>query len=236
MNSGNKLLLGILAFVVACVVGYALFSESITITGSASAKGDGDIDVSCTKGVSDSLLQGIDITRKEAKEGGYQNDSCTVDGMNVSFNTELLYPTATRYFTVKVTNKGNIKATYDNSDGLKTKEGEFCYDGQNTGGVKDGVIKESDDCISAASFDLNFIEVGPIAIETKDGTILGFDSDDLSKYYNEDTGIITIDNNESIIFIAVNSWLDDPIASSDFTDLFARQSRTYEFVLNQKLD
>ena len=77
MNSGNKLLLGILAFVVACVVGYALFSESITITGSASAKGDWDIDVSCTKGVSDSLLQGIDITRKEA--GSFINYAAVED-------------------------------------------------------------------------------------------------------------------------------------------------------------
>ena len=127
MNRGNKFLLGILAFVVACVVGYALFSESITINGSASAKGDWDIDVSCTKGVSDSLLQGIDINRKEAKEGGYQNDSCTVDGMNVSFSTELLYPTATRYFTVKVTNKGNIKATLDNSDGTSLISCSVCY-------------------------------------------------------------------------------------------------------------
>lgn len=236
MNRGNKLLLGILAFVVACVVGYALFSESITITGSASAKGDWDIDVSCTNGVSDSILNGVEITRAEVKEGGYQKDSCSVDGMKVSFNAELLYPTATRYFTVKITNKGSIKATFDASDGINAKDGKMCYDGQNTGGVKDGTIKDADDCKNVSSFALNFVEVGPLAIETKDGTILGFDSDDTSDYLDSDTGIITLDTNESLIFVAITKWLDDPTASSNFVDLFAIQSRTYEFVLNQKAD
>ena len=35
MNKNNKLLIGMLTFVVVCVVGYALFSENITVTGSA---------------------------------------------------------------------------------------------------------------------------------------------------------------------------------------------------------
>ena len=45
MNKSNKLLIGILAFVVVCVIGYALFSETITVTGTAMAKGNFDIKV-----------------------------------------------------------------------------------------------------------------------------------------------------------------------------------------------
>ena len=43
MNKNNKLLIGMLTFVVVCVVGYALFSENITVTGSATASGDWSI-------------------------------------------------------------------------------------------------------------------------------------------------------------------------------------------------
>ena len=235
MNKGNKILLGILTFVVACVVGYALFSEDIIISGSATASGEWDIDVTCSTGVSDAFLEGIGVTRNDAIEGGYQNDSCTVSGMNVSFNTDLLYPTAQRYFTVKVTNKGSIKATLDNSDGISVKEGQLCYDGQNVGGSTDGVINDSDDCKSMTSYAVNFVELGVVAIETKTGEVLGFDSDDVSKYFDENTGIITIDTNESIILLGITSWPKGTIDPSN-DSIFARQSRTYEFVLNQKVD
>ena len=55
MNKSNKILLGVLSFVVVCVVGYALFSENITVTGTATAKGSFDITASCNTGASDSL-------------------------------------------------------------------------------------------------------------------------------------------------------------------------------------
>ena len=35
MNKNNKILIAVLAFVLVCVVGYALFSENITVTGTA---------------------------------------------------------------------------------------------------------------------------------------------------------------------------------------------------------
>lgn len=56
MNKGNKILLAILSFVVVCVVGYALFGENITVTGTAKAEGTFDIGVSCVTGFSSDFL------------------------------------------------------------------------------------------------------------------------------------------------------------------------------------
>ena len=114
MNKSNKILLGILSFIVVCVMGYALFSENITVTGTATAKGSFDVSVSCTKGFVSELKTaaendgwGFDA------EGGYKNDTCAVNGNKVDFNVDLEYPGADRYFTITVTNTGTIDAIAD---------------------------------------------------------------------------------------------------------------------------
>ena len=48
MNNRNKILVGCLALLLALSVGYALFSETITINGTATAKGSFDIGFECT--------------------------------------------------------------------------------------------------------------------------------------------------------------------------------------------
>ena len=44
----NKILIGCLALLLVMAVGYALFSENITINGTATAKGDFDMSITCT--------------------------------------------------------------------------------------------------------------------------------------------------------------------------------------------
>lgn len=108
MNKNNKILLGVLAFVVACTIGYALFSDNINITGTATAKGDFALTTTCSTGISNDL-KGT-VTSLLNPEGGYENDTCTVTGDEVSFHSDLLYPTASRWFTIKITNTGSIPA------------------------------------------------------------------------------------------------------------------------------
>ena len=57
MNKGNKILLGVLSFVVVCVVGYALFSETITVTGTATANGSYELTTTCHLGMTNEILQ-----------------------------------------------------------------------------------------------------------------------------------------------------------------------------------
>ena len=113
MNKGNKILLGVLAFVVACVVGYALFSESITISGSASASGDFRITTTCSAGVNSKIFEAFadyGITEKDFVQGGYANESCNVSGNKVSLAVDLKYPTAQRAFTISFKNTGSMDA------------------------------------------------------------------------------------------------------------------------------
>ena len=107
MNKQNRILLGVLAFIVACTIGYALFSETITISGTATAKGDFSITTTCTKGIDAAAKIGTGI---EGQEEGYSNDTCTVSGDTVTYHADLAYPTAYRLFTVKMTNTGSITA------------------------------------------------------------------------------------------------------------------------------
>lgn len=113
MNKSNKILLGVLAFVVACVMGYALFSENITVTGTASTSGNWKIATTCETGISASVVSGwssqLDVN-EIIKEGGYGDSTCTVSGDTITMQTELKYPTATRAFTMKFKNEGTIDA------------------------------------------------------------------------------------------------------------------------------
>ena len=101
MNKSNKILIGVLSFVVVCVVGYALFSETITVTGTATASGDFSFEKKCFAGDSRNVYQDL-------KQGGYGTESCTVNGDTVSISTELLYPSAFRVYTIEIKNTGAI--------------------------------------------------------------------------------------------------------------------------------
>ena len=101
MNKSNKILLGVLSFIVVCVVGYALFSETITVSGTATASGDFSFEKKCFAGDSRNVYQDLE-------QGGYGTESCTVNGNNVSISTELLYPTAQRVYTIEIKNTGAI--------------------------------------------------------------------------------------------------------------------------------
>ena len=101
MNKSNKILIGVLSFVVVCVVGYALFSETITVTGTATASGDFSFEKKCFAGDSRNVYQDL-------KQGGYGTESCTVNGDTVSISSELLYPSAQRLYTIEMKNTGAI--------------------------------------------------------------------------------------------------------------------------------
>ena len=124
MNNKNKILVGCLALLLVLSVGYALFSETVTINGTATAKGDFDITSNCSAGIKDELgisyeeLRNIGLTSSASLiDVGYENDVCTVDGSKVSFSSNLLYPGAIRRFTVEFKNTGTIPAQIDADKG-----------------------------------------------------------------------------------------------------------------------
>lgn len=103
MKKGNKILLIVFSFIVSFLIGYALFSENITVTGTATAKGIFDYEISCYDGVPN------EFASTDYKSFGYENATCNVSNNNsVSYSVDLKYPTSTSYFTQEITNTGTI--------------------------------------------------------------------------------------------------------------------------------
>ena len=169
----NKIFVGCLALLLVMVVGYALFSQSLNITGTATAKGDFSVTPTCQAGVPDNLLAAAKTVEGwNSEENGYSDDSCTVSGNTVDFKSSFKWPGATRYFTVKVKNTGSVTAVPTD---VSESAVEFCNDANGNDTF------DADECFtdknSLSAMNLIFDHQGPVgnnlfAIEKKDGTVL----------------------------------------------------------------
>ena len=172
----NRIFVGCLALLLVMVAGYALFSQNLTINGTAKAQGDFSVAATCQPGIDSKIKSIIDnlvatgqIDASPYYENGYYDDSCTVKGDVVTYSTKLKYPGAGRYFTLKLKNQGNIDAILE-----ETGEGKACFDEN-----EDGVFDQKDECkrmITHNSLHLDFVE-------DKEGNVY-FDPD-----YNDEAGI-----------------------------------------------
>ena len=106
MNRGNKLLLGVLAFVVVCVVGYALFSETITVTGTATAKGDFEITIS----EADITNPGVQwmYGAESFSSGLVKNPTILIRDNVVTTNVIFGMPGSRHAFGIRIENTGTI--------------------------------------------------------------------------------------------------------------------------------
>ncbi len=96
MNKRNKILVGCLALLLVLSAGYALFSETITINGTATAKGNFDISYTC------------EIWDEETM-GGTGICDTTTSGV-IKTTSTLNKPTDMVVYNVTVTNDGTIPA------------------------------------------------------------------------------------------------------------------------------
>ena len=109
----NKIFVGCLALLLVMVAGYALFSQNLTINGTAKAQGEFSLSMTCTPGILDEIKN---YDAGYGSQSGYSNDSCSVENDTVTFHADLAYPTARRYFTIKIVNTGSITAVDENMD------------------------------------------------------------------------------------------------------------------------
>ena len=86
----NKILIGCLALLLVMTVGYALFSENITINGTATAKGDFDLSYTCEK----------------EENGG--TGTCTIEENKIITTSNFTKPTDEVRYKVTITNTGSI--------------------------------------------------------------------------------------------------------------------------------
>ena len=130
----SKILIGCLALLLVMAVGYALFSETITINGTATAKGDFDISFTCE------TLTSTNATAEET-EGGILTKggtgTCSIEGQTITTTSNLTKPTDVVVYRVKLTNEGSIPAVlktvdsdnncFDDSEFQKTCPGDETY-------------------------------------------------------------------------------------------------------------
>ena len=144
----NKIFVGCLALLLVMVAGYALFSQNLTINGTAKAQGEFSLTTTCTPGILDEIKN---YDADYGSQSGYSNDSCSVANNTATFHTDLAYPTARRYFTVKVVNTGSITAVDESVSVINQPIG-------NTTENKDCQYNSSDDslvrCFSVKGMDI----------------------------------------------------------------------------------
>ena len=113
MSGKNKILIGCLALLLVLSVGYALFSETIVINGTATAKGGFELTTTCVKGLSNDIITHIGgDTTSETFQGGYSNDSCNVTNQRVDINVGTLKAGETKTLDYEV--KVNDNFIYNN--------------------------------------------------------------------------------------------------------------------------
>lgn len=112
LKKTNFLVIGILTFFIVTSVGYALFAETLTVNGTATAKGNFDVQFTS---VSETPIESV----------GYQNPANMAnaiipsgkDGKVLVINVPVLeFPGAYVVFEAVVTNKGSIPAVLPNTD------------------------------------------------------------------------------------------------------------------------
>ena len=225
MNKKNKILVGCLALLLVLSVGYALFSETITINGTATAKGSFDITPTCQTGLSNDLLSILDpegVATADYGQGGYKNDSCTATGSSVTSLVELEYPSAIRYFTVNFKNTGTIPAKLDmnkivDSSNVCVKETadseEECFNFSDIPAVKG-----------------SFYAYEFVGIKRASGTIITGESSEWSNYVTDN--VITLNTNDTIIMFLFMRWDEESDAKNEYIKTNVKLDFNFDQITN----
>ena len=107
MKKQNIVIIGVIAFILAVAVGYALFSETLTVNGTATAKGDFDVE----------FTEVGEITKVGYTEqvAGTEIAAISSDKNTLTITVNKLdYPGAYVEIPVTITNKGSIDAKLKN--------------------------------------------------------------------------------------------------------------------------
>lgn len=108
----NIIFIACLSFLLVLSIGYALFSENINVSGSSKSQATFNITTTCTKGLPSNIQTKLGLSDLEllTLNRGYSSDTCTVSGNNVTIGATFEYPTASRLFTIKMTNNSTMDA------------------------------------------------------------------------------------------------------------------------------
>ncbi len=101
MNKKKGIIIGVLAVALVMVVGYALFSDTLTINGTATAQGDFDMQIISAE-----------ITDEVGSTGATAQVNSDSNALTINI-PKLEYPGASVEVTYKIKNAGSVPALYD---------------------------------------------------------------------------------------------------------------------------
>lgn len=113
MKKQNIAIIGVVAFILAVAVGYALFSETITINGTATAKGDFDVEFTSVGEIKKVGYTETNDGNGDGTEANIAKISTDKNTLTITVN-KLDYPGAYVEIPVTITNKGSIPAKLKN--------------------------------------------------------------------------------------------------------------------------
>ena len=113
MNKKKGIIIGILAVILVAAVGYAIFSDTLTIKGTATAQGNFDLTYTCS------------IEESSTTNAG----NCVVDGNTITTTSTFTKPTDTVIYQVTITNNGTIPAVLKTVDSPNNKGQDFISSG-----------------------------------------------------------------------------------------------------------
>ena len=229
MKKKNVIIIGIIALILAVSVGYALFSDTLNINGTATAKGDFSMSATCTPGLIDErFMDANTMNRAPSLDNNYGSDSCQVNDNKITYSAELLQPGAVRNFTIKITNTGSIAATLNEENGIKESV-QSCVGNYDTG--------EFSECIegSQASNGLNRGVI--VGFETNDGTMIVATSDNVDQilqFFDEKGQTVILEPGESVYVVVSSEWnnLGDTIEGNN--KVLYKEISTMEFTFTQQ--
>ena len=114
MKKKNMIIIGVIALILVVAVGYAIFSDTLNINGSATAKGDFSLSYAC------------DIDESSDNK---ESAKCEPVGNKVTMESTLLKPNEGTIFHVTVTNNGTIPAVLKGVTSPNNKEEDFKAEG-----------------------------------------------------------------------------------------------------------
>ncbi len=238
MSKNNKILLGLLAVLLTMSVGYAIFSDSIKVTGTAIARSDWGFTVTCTKSLDSKFFPIFEInSADEIGEFGYENDTCTVSGNSVTIDTTLKMPTAARAFTVSIKNTGGVDAVILADSQYDPSPYKLQLYNKTDNSLYKEYVKGTDSNFSTVIYNYARIGVSGAAVEDTNGNImsLNYEQDDLLKQkdmiYEDTEGnyYVKIAPNETLYIFIDSYWREDAVS----TNYYSKTIGTYNFDLTQ---
>jgi hypothetical protein len=161
-DAKNKIVVGVIAALVVASIGYAAYNYSQLVTGDATVSGKFDMTLACNPGYGEAFINAGLATSANEGQAGYSNDDCSVDDNKVSFNVDYNLPSASRVFTIAITNDGTMDSVFK---GFNKVSDKLCID-------KDG-DETLEDCTNYTS-EVNPIEMKVVkaVVKLKDGSYI----------------------------------------------------------------